>query len=125
MDLSKGAMSPEPRVFKGWQASALLFADRVEFKRIWVARLGGNRSGSVQLSDVLKIHSVPPTRLVNGHVHLMTAEDPGALRNLTTATQQQPAGNPRTILFSWNQRDAYTKFLAAVEAAWREQGPQL
>ncbi|MET9521489.1 hypothetical protein [Streptomyces coeruleorubidus] len=125
MDLSKPAPESQPLSFKGWQATALLFADRVEFKRIWLSRLGGNRSGTVMLADALKIHSVPPTRLVNGYVHLMTAEDPGALRNLTMATQQQPAGNPRTILFSWNQRDTYTKFLAAVEAAWREQGPQL
>lgn len=121
MDLSKRATSPEPRVFKGWQASALLFADRVEFKRIWLSRLGGNRSGTVMLADVLKIHSVAPTRLVNGHVHLMTAEDPGALRSLTMAPKQQPAGNPRAILFTWGQRDTYTKFVAAVEAALREQ----
>lgn len=124
MDLSKPSPS-QPPTFKGWQATAVLHPDRVEFKRIWLARLGGNRSGSVLLADVLKIHHVAPSRLVNGYVHLMTAEDPAALRNLSTAPQQQPAGNPRTILFTWNQRDTFEKFLATVEAAWRQAHPGL
>lgn len=125
MDLSKPVPQSEPLSFKGWQATAVLYPDRVEFRRRWTARLGGNRSGSVLLADVLKIHRVEPTRLVNGYVHLMTAEDPGALRNLTTAPQQQPAGNPRAILFTWGQRDVFEKFLASVEAAWRAHGPRL
>lgn len=124
MDLSKPAPS-QPPTFKGWQATAVLHPDRVEFKRIWIAKLGGNRSGSVLLADVLKIHHVAPTRFVNGWVHLMTAEDPGALRNLSMNAGQQPAGNPRAILFTWFQRDTFEKFLAAVEAAWREAHPGL
>lgn len=125
MDLSKPAPQSEPLRFKGWQASAFVYPDRVEFKRIWLSRLGGNRSGTVLLADVLKIHHVPPTRFVNGWVHLMTAEDPGALRAASMTAGQQPAGNPRVILFTWNQRDTFTKFVAAVEAAWRESHPGL
>ncbi|CAM5602327.1 hypothetical protein [Streptomyces coeruleorubidus] len=121
MDLSKPAPESGPLAFKGYMATALLYPDRVEFKRSPIARLGGNRSGTVLLADVLKVHQVAPTRLVNGHVHLMTAEDPGALRSLSMTPKQQPAGNPRTILFTWQQRDTYTKFVAAVEAALGEQ----
>lgn len=122
MDLHKPS-PPAPLSFKGYQATAVLHPDRVEFRRRWIARLGGNRSGEVQLADVLKIHQVAPTRLVNGHVHLMTAADPGALRNLSTTPSQQPAGNPRAIMFTWGQRDTFTRFVAAVEAAWREARP--
>jgi hypothetical protein len=125
MDLSKGVPAAEPRVFKGWQASAIVFPERVEFRRRWVTWLTGNRSGSVLLDEVLKIHTVDPTRLVNGHVHLMTAQDPGAARTLTTVPQQQPGGNPRTIMFTWGQRETYAEFVAAVEEAWRERRPQL
>lgn len=77
------------------------------------------------LDEVLKIHKVDPARLVNGHVHLMTAADPGAARTLTTVSQQQPAGNPRTIMFTWGQRETYAAFIAAVEEAWRARKPQL
>ncbi|MFJ7111770.1 hypothetical protein ACIQW4_01150 [Streptomyces albogriseolus] len=123
MDLSKGAAGP--LVFKGYTASALLLEDRVEFQRRWVAKLGGNRSGTVLLDDVLKVHRREPTRLVNGHVHLLTAVDEGGLRVWADAPVKQIAGNPRAILFTWNQRDVYAKFLAAVEAAWQKRGPRL
>lgn len=120
MDLSKPAPQSAPLTFKGWQATAVLYPDRVEFKRVWLARLGGNRSGVVLLADVLKIHHVSPTRLVNGWVHLMTVEDPGGLRAWADAPVKQVAGNLRAIMFTWGQRDTFTKFVAAVEAAWRE-----
>lgn len=125
MDLSKPSPQSGPLVFKGHLATAVLYPDRVVFRRRWVARLGGNRSGVVLLGDVLKVHHVAPTRFVNGHVHLMTPEDPSALRNLSMTAGQQPAGNPRAILFTWFQRDTFTKFVAAVEAAWRAQGAGL
>ncbi|AJP04762.1 hypothetical protein TU94_28265 [Streptomyces cyaneogriseus subsp. noncyanogenus] len=123
MDLSKGPVGP--LAFKGYMASALLYEDRVEFKRPLVARLGGNRSGTVLLRDVLKVLSREPTRLVNGHVHLLTAEDPGQLRAWADAPVKQVAGNPRAIMFTWGQRDTYTKFLTAVEGALQRQRPQL
>lgn len=112
-------------MFKGYMASASLHEDRVDFKRPLVARLGGNRSGTVLLGDVLKILHKEPTRLLNGHVHLLTVQDPGGLRAWADSPVKQVAGNPRAIMFTWRQRDTYTKFLAAVEAAWRERGPQL
>jgi len=119
MDLSNPAPQSEPLAFKGHLATALLFADRVEFRRRWVARLSGNRSGTVLLADVLKIDAVEPTGWVNGYVHLVTGADRVPV-GVTTA-----AGNPRTILFSYGQRDTYTKFVAAVEVAWRALGSGL
>lgn len=123
MDLSKPPSEPTP--FKGYMATAVLHPDRVEFRRSPLARLGGSRSGTVLLADVLKVHHVAPTRFVNGWVHLMTAEDPAVLRAGSMTAGQQPAGNPRVILFTWFQRDTFVKFVAAVEQAWRVQGPGL
>ncbi len=125
MDLSKGSSEAQPLSFKGHMATAVLHPDRVEFRRSPLARLGGNRSGIVLLADVLKVHHVAPTRFVNGWVHLMTVEDPAALRAGSMTAGQQPAGHPRTILFTWFQRGTFVKCVAAVEAAWRAQGSGL
>lgn len=125
MDLNKPAPQSYPQSFKGHMATAVLHADRVEFRRRWIARLGGNRSGSVLLADVLKVHQVEPTGFVNGHVHLMTAADPGAVRTLQSTPSQQPAGNPRTIMFTVNQRETQAAFVAAVEAALQGLRPGL
>lgn len=122
MDLSKGAAGP--LVFKGYLASALLYPDRVEFKRSPIARLGGNRSAVVLLPDVLKVLRQDPTRLVNGYVHLLTAADEGRLRTVASDPVKAVAGNPRAIMFTWGQRDTYMKFLAAVEGAVARQRPQ-
>ena len=126
MDLSKQPAPPAyPLTFKGHLATSVLHADRVEFRRRWAARLGGNRSGTVLLADVLKIDAVAPTGWVNGYVHLITAADSGRLRAASRLPQEAVAGNPRTIMFSYGQRDTYTKFVAAVEAAWRALGSGL
>lgn len=120
MDLSKQpAPQSEPSSFKGHMAKAVVYPDRVEFRRSPLARLGGNRSGVVLLADVVQVNAVDPTGWVNGHVHLQTAEDPGGVRTLTATPGQQPAGNPRTVMFRWGQRETYKAFLAAVQAAWR------
>lgn len=124
MDLSKPPPS-YPLTFKGHLATALLFPDRVEFRRRWAARLSGNRSGTVLLADVLKIDAVGPTGWVNGYVHLVTVADSGRLRATSRLPQEAVAGNPRTIMFSYGQRDTYAAFVAAVEAAWRALGSGL
>ncbi|WP_282084046.1 hypothetical protein [Streptomyces tendae] len=121
MDLSKGPSGP--LVFKGYMATATLHVDRVEFKRPLVARLGGNRSGTVLLADVLKILRKEPTRLVNGHVHLLTAEDDGSLRTASMSPEKTVAGNPRAIMFTWQQQERYGQFLTAVEEAWGRYRP--
>ncbi|KAF2774609.1 hypothetical protein [Streptomyces sp. OM5714] len=111
MDLSKGG--GEPRVFKRHMATATLHEDRVDFKRPLVARLGGNRSSTVLLGDVLKILRREPTRLANGHIHLLTTQDDGPLRAASMPPEKTVAGNPRAIMFTWQQRQGYADFLAA------------
>lgn len=112
-------------MFKGHLASALLYSDRVEFKRRWAARLGGNRSAVVLLPDVLKVLRQDPTRLVNGYVHLLTAADEGRLRTVASDPVKAVAGNPRAIMFTWGQRDTYARFVAVMEEALQRQRPQL
>lgn len=121
MDLSKGG--GEPRVFKGYMATVTLHEDRVDCKRSLVARLGGNRSSTVLLGDVLKIPRREPTRQVNGHIHLLTAQDDGSLRAASMSPEKTVAGNPRAIMFTWQQRQGYADFFAAVEQAWQRRDP--
>jgi len=119
MDLSKQpAPEPEPESFKGHMATATVHPDRVVFKRSRLARLGGNGSGEVLLSEVVAINVVEPTGWVNGYVHLQTAADPAPLRVVSKAQQQAVVGNPRTIMFAYGQRETFKQFVAAVEAAW-------
>ncbi|QQM45151.1 DUF4429 domain-containing protein [Streptomyces liliifuscus] len=106
-------------------ATATVFPDRVVFKRSRLARLGGNRSGEVLLAAVVAVNVVEPTGWVNGYVHLQTAADAGPLRVVSKAQQQAVAGNPRTIMFSYGQRETFKEFTAAVQAAWEAQGPRL
>jgi hypothetical protein len=106
-------------------ATATVLPDRVVFKRSRLARLGGNRSGEVLLAGVVAINVVEPTGWVNGHVHLQTAADPAPLRVVSKAQQQAVAGNPRTIMFSYGQRETFKLFVAAVQAAWEAQRPRL
>lgn len=121
MDLSKPAPGSQPCSFKGYLATATLLPDRVAFRRPWVARLGGNRSAEALWSDVIAINISEPTRVLNGHVHLQTAADPGGLRAWADAPVKQVAGNPRSIMFTWNQREMFKAFVAAVQAAWEAQ----
>lgn len=123
MDLNKPAPPPQsqPQSFKGSLATATLLSDRVVFRRPLVARFGGNRSGEVLLADVIAINVSEPTRLLNGHVHLQTATDPGGLRAWADAPVKQVAGNPRSIMFTWNQRETFKAFVAAVQAAWEAE----
>ncbi|KPC86567.1 hypothetical protein ADL35_09740 [Streptomyces sp. NRRL WC-3753] len=110
-------------MFKGYMATVTLREDRVDFKRSLVARLGGNRSSTVLLGDVLKIPRREPTRQVNGHIHLLTAQDDGSLRAASMSPEKTVAGNPRAIMFTWQQRQGHADFFAAVEQAWQRCDP--
>lgn len=120
MDLSKPAPESHPRSFKGHLATATLFPDRVVFRRRLVARLVGNGSTEVLLADVAAINVVEPTGWVNGYVHLQTVAEP-ELRYVTGPKGQRPASNPRTIMFSYGQRETFKGFVAAVQGAWEAQ----
>ena len=115
MDLSKPAPQSVPRSFKGHLATATLLPDRVVFRRPWLTRIGGNRSGEVFLADVIAVNAVEPTRWVNGHVHVQTAADAGPLRIASRDTQRAVAGNRRAIMFTWGQRETFKRFVAAVQ----------
>lgn len=121
MDFSKPAPESGPQSYKGHMATATVLPDRVVFKRSPLARLGGNRPGEVLLADVIAINVVEPTRWVNGHVHLQTAADSGPVRAASKDAQQAKAGNPRTIMFSYGQRETFKEFVAAVQGAWEAQ----
>ncbi|MGW4048454.1 hypothetical protein [Streptomyces sp. NPDC004721] len=124
MNLNK-TPQPEstPQTFKGYSAVATLYPDRIEIRRNRLAKLAGHKGSITYFADVLKPHGKPPTRLVNGYVHLATENDPPHLRTAAVEISKTWTGNERSILFTWNQRDTQTKFLAAVLAAWRQAYP--
>jgi hypothetical protein len=93
MDFSKGPAIPP--VFTGHMATATVYPDRVVFKRPLWARLGGNRSSTVLLGDVLKILHEEPTLTLNGYVHLATVQDEGMLRTVSQTLEKAVAGNSR------------------------------
>ncbi|MET8844868.1 hypothetical protein ACWDM8_19960 [Streptomyces rubiginosohelvolus] len=123
-DLSKGAPAPqsEAQVFKGYVATVTLHADRAEIKRKLMGKVTGARDAVIPLADVIKVQSKEPTRLVNGYVQLATEEDRGQLRIATAEAQKAIANNSRTVLFTWNQRETYAAYLAAVTAGVHTQG---
>ncbi|MBT1098343.1 hypothetical protein [Streptomyces sp. Tu102] len=99
-----------------------LYADRAEIKRKLMGKVTGARDSVILLSDVIKVQSKEPTRLVNGYVQLATEQDRGQLRIATAKAQKAIANNSRTILFTWNQRETYAVYLAAVTARVQAQG---
>ncbi|WP_328835912.1 hypothetical protein [Streptomyces europaeiscabiei] len=123
-DLSKGAPAPRPeaQVFKGYVATVTLYADRAQIKRKLMGKMTGAKDSVIPLGDVIKVQSKEPTRLVNGYVQLATEQDRGQLRIATAEAQKAIANNSRTVLFTWNQRETYAAYLAAVTAGVQAQG---
>ncbi|WP_413757196.1 hypothetical protein [Streptomyces sp. MMBL 11-3] len=123
-DFSKGAPAPqsEPEVFKGYVATVTLYTDRAEIKRKLMGKVTGAKDSVILLSDVIKVQSKEPTRLVNGYVQLATEQDRGQLRIATAEAQKAIANNSRTVLFTWNQRETYAAYLTAVTAGVQAQG---
>lgn len=119
---SPAAHEPAPQVFKGYTATVTLYADRAEIKRKLMGKAGGAKDCVIPFGDVIKVQSKVPTRLVNGYVQLATAQDRTQLHNATGGLAKPNAGNSRTVLFSWNQRETYDAYLAAVTVKIRAQG---
>jgi hypothetical protein len=105
-------------VYKGYTATVTLYADRAEIKRKFMGKVGGAKDCVIPLDDVIKVQSKEPTLLVNGYVQLATAQDRDARGELPRAN----AGNSRTVLFSWNQRETYAAYLTAVTTRVQVQG---
>jgi len=122
-DLSKGAPAPEPpKVFKGYVATVTLHADRAEIKRKFMGKMTGARDSVTPLRNVIKVLSKEPTRLMNGYVQLATEQDRGRLVIATAEAEKAIANNSRTVMFTWNQRENYAAYLAAVTAGIHAQG---
>ncbi|WP_369265160.1 hypothetical protein [Streptomyces sp. R35] len=121
-DFSKGAPAPQPQVFKGYVATVTVYTDRAEIKRKLMGKMTGARDSVIPFGEVIKVQSKELTRLVNGYVQLATEQDRGQLRMATAETQKAIANNSRTVMFTWNQRETYTAYLAAVTASVQTQG---
>lgn len=114
---SAPAQQPEPLVFRGYTATVTLCADRAEIRRKFVGKVGGAKDCVIPIAEVAEVQSKEPTRLVNGYVHLVTAQDRRQFRIADGAAQTRlMAGNSHTVLFSWNQRETYAAYLAVVTA---------
>ncbi|MEU6251124.1 hypothetical protein [Streptomyces sp. NPDC047043] len=82
----------------------------------------GARDSVTPLRNVIKVLSKEPTRLVNGYVQLATEQDRGRLVIATAEAERAIANNSRTVLFTWNQRQAYAAYLAAAITGVQAQG---
>lgn len=123
-NLSKSGPAPrsEPQVFKGYVATVTLYADRAEIKRKLMGKITGAKDSVTPLTDVIKVLSKEPTRLVNGYVQLATEQDHGQLVVATAEAEKAIANNSRTVLFTWNQRQTYDAYVAAATASVQAQG---
>ena len=99
-----------PLVFKGYLASITLLPDRIQIDRTFMGRINGNHSASILWEQLASVDFLDPTRLINGHVHFATANDP---RGLTAAGGGRrvaaAARNPHAIMFTWQQRAPYER----------------
>lgn len=109
-------------MFKGYVATVTLYADRAEIKRKLMGKITGAKDSTTPLASVIKVLSKEPTRLVNGYVQLATEEDRGRLVIATAEAEKAMANNSRTVLFTWNQRETYSAYLAAAVAGVQAQG---
>lgn len=117
MDLSKGNQPADPQTFKGYLATVTLHPDRAEITRKPMGKIFGNKNTTIPLTDITKMQWREPTKLVNGYACFATNEDQGRLAIFSTQDMKTIGGNPRTILFTWGQRDTLTKLQTAVTAA--------
>ena len=99
-----------PLVFKGYLASVTLLPDRIRIDRTFMARLNGNHSASILWQQLASVDFLDPTRLINGHVHFATVDDP---RGLTATGDGRRMGaaarNPHAMMFTWQRRVTYER----------------
>ncbi|GGQ35459.1 hypothetical protein GCM10010233_61530 [Streptomyces pseudogriseolus] len=86
-----------------------------------MGKVTGAKDSVIPLGDVITVQFKEPTRLVNGYVPLATEQDRGQLRIATAEAQKAIANNFRTVLFTWNRRETYAAYLAAVTAGAQAQ----
>ncbi|MEU7048058.1 hypothetical protein [Streptomyces eurythermus] len=122
MPLNLSKYTSEQRAFKGYAATVTVHADRAEIRRKLMGKVTGAKDSVIAFRNVIKVVSKEPTRAWNGYVQLVTEEDSGRLVAATAQAEKAIANNSRTIMFTWNQRETYTAYLAAVTAAVDAQG---
>ena len=121
MDFTKDSVpAPGPVTFKGYLASLTLHPDHVEITRKFIGKIGGARNATIHLSNVPKVQYKEPSRLVNGYIYFADLTDPARITAWNTDTEKQVAGNSHAIMFTWQQRDTFTKARNAIDAAMRQ-----
>lgn len=97
-----------PLPFKGYHATVTLNPGWIQINRTFMGRLNGNLSTRVSWQELAGVDFLDPTGTMNGHVHFATAADPRGLDATGHGDQRAAAArNPRTILFTWQQRASY------------------
>jgi hypothetical protein len=118
MDFTKDSVSASnPVTFKAYLASLTLHQDRVEITRKFMGKIGGARNAVIHLSNVPKVQYKEPSRLINGYIYFADLTDPARITAWNTDTEKQIAGNSHAVMFTWQQRDTFTKARNAIDAA--------
>lgn len=98
----------KPLVFKAYLGTVTLHPDRIDITRTFMGKINGNRSTSTPWKQVIAVDFLEPTRMINGHIHFVTATDPRGLTATGGGNRMAAAArNPRSIMFTWQQRSRY------------------
>jgi hypothetical protein len=99
-----------PLAFKGYLACVTLLPDRIQIDRTFMGRVNGNHSASIPWQQLASVDFLDPTRLINGHVHFATVDDPRGLTATGDGRRMAAAArNPHAIMFTWQQRATYER----------------
>lgn len=98
----------KPLVFKAYLGTVTLYPDRIDISRTFMGKINGNRSTSTPWQQVIAVDFLDPTKLTNGHIHFASASDPRGLSSTGGGNRMAAAArNPRSIMFTWQQRHRY------------------
>jgi hypothetical protein len=103
--------------FRGLNATAFLYSDRVELKKTRTKKLTGAVDVIVPFDDLIRFFSEPPTFWLNGWVYLAVDSDPENLAYWHHPSRWKIGGEPHLIAFSWWQRKIQNEFEAEVRRA--------
>jgi hypothetical protein len=106
-----------PLAFKGYLARVTLRPDRIHVGRTFLGRINGNHSASIPWQQLVGVDFLDPTRLINGHVHFVTATGPRGLTATGGGRRMAAAArNPHAIMFTWQQRATYERLRGLLTA---------
>jgi hypothetical protein len=108
----------------------VLFPGWIQINRTLMGRINGNRSVRISWPELVGVDFQEPTGMVNGHIHFATATDPRGLSATGEGSRIAAAArNPHTIMFTWQQRNAYKRLRDMLIAnspqssRWFQSGP--